>query len=155
MVKLSQDEYFMKIAEVVKERSGCIKRKVGAVLVKDNRILSSGYNQTSKGYINCENGGCSRCSSNSKPGENLDECLCVHAEINCVLSCALEGVSTKGSTLYTTFSCCIYCCKELINAGITEVVYKEEYPGIEKVKELFKHCGIKFRKINNVTLDNF
>lgn len=147
-MKIEQTEYFMKIAEIVKDRSSCLRRKVGAVLVRNNMIISSGYNETCKGYINCEDGGCMRCKFEKTQGNNLDMCFCNHAESNCIVQAAYAGVSTKESILYTTFSPCLYCAKEIINAGIIEVYYKEDYPGIEKVKEVFDYCKIKFTKLN-------
>lgn len=147
--RISWDEYFIEIAEIIKRKSTCLRRQVGAIIVKDNMILSTGFNGTPKGYINCSDGGCPRCSGKSLSGDNLDECLCNHAESNAIVQAACNGIKISGANIYTTFSPCLYCAKEIINSGIKKVYYKEEYSGIEKVKELFKYCKIEFIKLEN------
>jgi len=102
------DDYFIGIAKVVALRSNCIKRKVAAVLVKDKRIIATGYNGTPRGVKNCSEGGCPRCHSIEVSGKGLDECLCSHAEENAIVQSAYHGVNIKDSVLYTTFSRTIF-----------------------------------------------
>jgi len=131
--RISKDQYFMKIAEVVKLRSTCIRRNVGAVLVKDSHILSTGYNGAPSGFSHCTAETCLR--KNLKPGEKPEFCRGVHAEINCVIQAAIHGTSIMGNTtLYTTTFPCMSCLKLLINAGINRIVYKEPYNMENKVK---------------------
>jgi dCMP deaminase len=122
----SWDEYFMNMAAVAATRSNCIKRHIGAIIVKDRQIVSTGYNGTPKGIKNCNEGGCPRCWTLADSGTRLDECLCVHAEENAIVQAACNGISIKGSALYTTFCPCSYCAKSIINAGIMKVVYRDE-----------------------------
>lgn len=142
------DDYFMKIAKVAALRSNCIKRKVAAVIVKDHRIISTGYNGTPRGIKNCNEGGCPRCHTFGKSGEHLEDCLCAHAEENAIAQAAYHGVKIKGSTLYTTYSPCLRCTKLIINAGIVEVVYSETYPMEKTPMALLNEAGIKVRKLN-------
>lgn len=141
------DEYFMEIAEVASRRSNCKRRHVAAVIVKDGRIISTGYNGTPRGIKNCDEGGCPRCSSDAPSGKNLDECLCCHGEENAIVQAAYHGISVKGSTLYTTYSPCLLCAKMIINSGIVEVVYKKRYTIDETARRLLKEAGIKLRSI--------
>ena len=132
--RISKDAYFMKIAEVVSQRSTCIKRKVGAVLIKDSHIISTGYNGTPAGFKHCTPESCVR--KNLKPGENPELCRGIHAEVNCIIQAAIHGTSIKGeTTLYTTTFPCMSCLKLIINAGINTLVYKEGYNMENKVKE--------------------
>ena len=140
------DTYFMSIAKVVASRSNCIKRKVAAVIVKDRRIISTGYNGTPRGAKNCSEGGCPRCSGMAPSGSALDECLCCHGEENAITQAAYHGTSLKGSTLYTTFAPCLLCTKMIINSGIVEVVYNQGYPLNEKALSLLRQCGIALRR---------
>lgn len=144
----SWDEYFMNIARTVSSRSNCVKRKVAAVVVKDKRIVSTGYNGTPRGTKNCNEGGCPRCNSYAAAGSNLGDCVCSHGEENAIVQAAYHGVSLKDGTLYTTFSPCIMCTKMIINAGITEVVYNLDYPLPASAKKLFKEAGIKTRRFH-------
>ncbi|KKN07822.1 hypothetical protein LCGC14_1063020 [marine sediment metagenome] len=131
---ISKDEYFMKIAEVVSLRSTCIKRSVGAILVKDSHIISTGYNGTPAGFKHCTKETCVR--QNLKSGENPELCRGVHSEINCIVQAAIHGTSIKGDTiLYSTTFPCMSCLKLIINAGIKRLVYKEGYNMENKVKE--------------------
>jgi dCMP deaminase len=140
------DEYFMSIAKVVAMRSNCIKRKVAAIIVKDMRIISTGYNGTPRGAKNCNEGGCPRCNGMAASGTALDECLCCHGEENAITQAAYHGTSLKGSTLYTTYAPCLLCTKMIINSGIAEVVYNQEYPLNERALSLLKECGVKVRQ---------
>ncbi len=142
----SWDEYFMNIAKEVATRSNCIKRKIGAVIVSEKRIVSTGYNGTPRGVKNCNEGGCKRCNSFAESGTRLDECWCSHAEENSIVQAAYHGISTKESTLYTTYSPCLTCSKMIINAGIKEVVYNAEYPLASNALEMLKEAGVVARK---------
>lgn len=140
------DEYFVSIARVVSSRSNCVKRRVAAVITVDRRIISTGYNGTPRGVRNCNEGGCPRCNSFTEGGAKLEECLCSHAEENAITQAAYHGVSVKGGSLYTTFSPCLMCTKMIINAGIAEVVFAEEYTMSETSLGLLKEGGIQVRR---------
>ncbi len=143
----SWDEYFMEIAHVVAKRSNCSRRKVGAVVMNRNHILSAGYNGTPRGVKNCFEGGCPRCAGKTPSGKGLDECLCTHAEQNAICQAALHGVAIDGATLYVTISPCLICAKLIINAGIREVVYDGDYTAfLDTVKKMFKSAGVKYRR---------
>ena len=158
LIELSQkktrpdwDEYFLGIAKVVALRSNCIKRKVAAVIVKDRRIISTGYNGTPRGVQNCSEGGCPRCNSFEPSGKALSECLCSHAEENAIVQSAYHGVAIKGATLYTTFSPCLMCTKMIINAGLTHVTYNVEYPMSDLCFKLLKEAGIEVEKLKVIS----
>lgn len=129
MERPSWVKYYSDIAQQVAKRSNCIKRQVGAVVVLDNRVISTGYNGTPRGVKNCCDGGCRRCNDPTIPsGTQLDTCWCSHAEENAIVQCAYAGVSIKGATLYSMLSPCIQCAKMIIQAGVVEVYYKGSYP---------------------------
>jgi dCMP deaminase len=144
----SWDEYFMSIARVVASRSNCVKRKVAAVITKDRRIVSTGYNGTPRGVRNCNEGGCPRCNSFAEGGTRLDECLCSHGEENAITQVAYHGVSVRDATIYTTFSPCLICTKMIINAGIVEVVYDAHYPMGNVALSLLREAGVKVRQVS-------
>ena len=144
----SWDEYFMSIARVVASRSNCVKRKVAAVITRDRRIISTGYNGTPRGTLNCNEGGCPRCNSFAEGGTRLDECLCSHGEENAITQAAYHGVLVKGGTIYTTMSPCLMCTKMIINAGLEEVVYNTDYPLGETALNLLGEAGVKVRKVS-------
>ncbi len=141
------DTYFMNIARNVSLRSNCLKRKVAAIIVKDKRIISTGYNGTPRGVKNCSEGGCPRCSDFAKSGAALGDCLCSHAEENAIVQSAYHGVSIKDATLYCTFSPCLTCTKMILNSGLKEVVYNANYPLGDVALGLIKEAGIKLRKM--------
>ena len=141
------DEYFMEIAEVVAHRSNCSRRHVAAVIVKDGRIISTGYNGTPRGIKNCNEGGCPRCNSDAPSGTSLEECICSHGEENAIVQAAYHGISIKGSTLYTTFSPCLLCAKMILNSGIREVVYKESYSIDATSRRILKEAGVILRSM--------
>jgi dCMP deaminase len=143
----SWDEYFMKAAFLVCERSTCLRRNVGAVLVKDKQILATGYNGAPTGISHCDVAGCLRQKLGVPSGQRHEICRGLHAEQNVILQAALHGVSTKESTLYITNTPCSICAKMIINAGIKEVVVCEEYPDIMAYGFL-KEAKIKVRKLN-------
>jgi dCMP deaminase len=145
--RISKDDYFMKIAEVVSLRSTCIKRKVGAVLVKDSHILSTGYNGVPSGFSHCTTDTCVR--QNLKSGERPELCRGIHAEVNCIIQAAIHGTSIKGkTTLYSTHFPCMSCLKLLINAGIKRIVYREGYNMENKIKEeMVKESNLLIEKL--------
>lgn len=141
MNKPSWDEYFMEMAEFVKKRADCIRGHTGAVIVKDFRIISTGYNGTPHKIKNCSEGGCLRCKKREEGKieryQYEESCICVHAEQNAIVQAAYLGISTKGATAYLTLSPCSSCAKLMINAGIKRVVYKSKHhdgAGIELLK---------------------
>lgn len=141
------DEYFMGIAKVAALRSNCLKRKVAAVIVKDKRIIATGYNGTPRGIKNCNEGGCPRCNAIDASGKDLGECLCSHAEENAIVQSAYHGVSIKDSVIYTTFSPCLICTKMIINAGIREVVYNLDYPLAELPLRLLEEASVTVKQL--------
>ena len=143
----SWDEYFMKIAEVVASRSNCSRRQVAAVIVKDQRIISTGYNGTPRGVKNCFEGGCPRSKSSTQSGSNLGNGICNHAEENAIIQAAYHGVSVKDATLYCTYSPCLLCAKMIINAGIKEVIYQDNYGYTNQTANLLESVNIICRQI--------
>lgn len=146
--RISKDDYFMQIATLISQRSTCIKRQVGAVLVKNSHIISTGYNGAPSGFKHCTEDTCVR--KNLKSGEKPELCRGVHAEINCVLQAALHGTSINGdTTLYSTTFPCMNCLKLLINSEINRLVYKEGYAMENKVKEdMLKESKMIIQKYN-------
>ncbi len=124
----SWPEYFMSIAKLVATRSTCLRRKVGAVLVKDKRILATGYNGAPTGIRHCRDTGCLREKLGVEPGERHELCRGLHAEQNVIIQAAYYGAMTRGTTLYSTHMPCIICSKMLINAGVEKIFFLEGYP---------------------------
>lgn len=141
------DEYFMDIAHVVARRGNCLRRQVAAVIVKDRRIISSGYNGTPRGVVNCFEGGCPRCAGQAGSGSDLDECICSHAEENAITQAAYHGIAIREATLYSTCSPCLLCTKMIINAGISEVVYEQEYAFNAQSRNLLQSTGVRYRRL--------
>ena len=135
------DEYFMNIAELVSKRSTCLRRGVGAVLVRDRRMLATGYNGAPSGMRHCLDIGCLREQMNVPSGERHELCRGLHAEQNAIIQAALHGVSINGATLYCTNHPCVICAKMIINAGIIRVVARESYQDNLSV-EMLKEAGI-------------
>ena len=123
------DEYFMGIALAVRRRANCKGNRVGAVIVVDNHIVSTGYNGTPAGMPNCTDGGCHRCSHRDAypSGSGYDLCICVHAEQNALLAAARFGIAVEGATLYTTTRPCFGCTKEMLQARIDRVYYLHDW----------------------------
>lgn len=138
------DEYFMGIAKLISERSTCLRRAVGALIVKNRRILTTGYNGTPSGITHCEVVGCLREKLKVPSGERHELCRGLHAEQNAIIQAALYGVDIHGGTLYCTNQPCSICAKMLINAGIKEIVMESGYPD-EMAKEFFEEAGIAVR----------
>lgn len=145
MQRPSNDEYFMNMAFLVSSRSTCIRRRVGAVIVKEKRVLSTGYNGSPKGTRHCEELGCIREQMNIPSGTRHELCRGVHAEQNAVAQAAYFGVSVKGATIYTTTYPCSMCAKILINAGISEIVYNEGYED-DLSKQILSETDVIIRK---------
>ena len=141
------DHYFMDIAKVVASRSNCMKRKVAAIIVRDKRVISTGYNGTPRGTKNCNEGGCPRCNSLAAAGTALDECLCSHGEENAIVQASYHGVSVKDGTIYTTFAPCLMCAKMIINSGIREVVFNTDYPLNDSSFRLFSQAEVLVRRL--------
>jgi dCMP deaminase len=141
----SLDQYFMQMARLASMRSTCLRRKTGAVIVKEKHILSTGYNGAPKGLKHCKEVGCLREKLKVPPGERHELCRGLHAEENTIIQAALFGVSIKDATIYSTHHPCSVCAKMLINAGIREIVYREGYPD-KLSKELLKESGIAVRQ---------
>jgi dCMP deaminase len=127
MPRPSWDEYFMSITEMVATRSTCLRGHVGAILVKDKRILATGYNGAPAGLKHCEEIGCLRADASVPSGMRHELCRGLHAEQNAIIQAACYGIPISGSTLYCTNKPCIICSKMIINAGIRTVLYKEGY----------------------------
>lgn len=139
-------EYFMSIAELVAQRSTCMRRRVGALLVHDKRIISTGYNGVPSGIRHCTEIGCLREQQGVPSGERHELCRGLHAEQNAIIQAALHGASVKGSSLYCTNMPCSICSKMLINAGIVEVFYKEGYAD-SLSSTLMEEAGIPLTQI--------
>ena len=138
----SWHEYFMPMAELAASRSTCLRRRVGAVLVKDRRILCSGYNGAPSGLPHCRETGCLRQQLNVPSGEKHELCRGVHAEQNAIIQAACHGISIKGATLYCTNQPCSICAKMIINAGIVEVRYEADYAD-NGALSLLQEAGIR------------
>ncbi|ONI44111.1 cytidine deaminase [Candidatus Epulonipiscioides gigas] len=137
----SWDEYFMDIANLVKTRSTCIRRQVGAVIVKDKQILSTGYNGAPTNCTHCSDIGCLRIKLNIPSGQRHELCRALHAEQNAITQVAKNGTAVQGATIYVTTQPCSMCAKTLINAGIIKIVYQGDYPDFLAI-ELLKEADI-------------
>jgi dCMP deaminase len=150
------DRYFMGIAMAVRERANCRGRRVGAVIVKDNRIVSTGYNGTPAGMTNCLDGGCARCAQASKTsGAGYDVCICVHAEQNAVLAAARFGISIDGAGVYSTLRPCFDCTKQMLQAGIRSVCFLHDWAHPDPVWQT-EYAGIqsRFERIQRVVMND-
>ena len=141
----SWDDYFMQIAELVAKRSTCLRRKVGAILVRDKRILCTGYNGPPRGLAHCNEVGCLREKWNIPSGQRQEICRGLHAEQNAIIQAALYGISIKDSVLYCTHQPCITCSKMIINAGIKKIIFKGEYPD-SLAQDVLKEAGVRLIK---------
>jgi len=146
MPRPSWDEYFMAIAGQVSGRSTCLRRHTGAVLVKDKRILATGYNGAPAGLAHCEDAGCLRELRNIASGQNHELCRGIHAEQNAIVQAARYGIAIDGSTVYCTHQPCVLCAKILLNAGIVDIVYREPYPD-PLSGELLSEAGLVPRQL--------
>lgn len=138
----SWDDYFKRLSKVIAERSTCIHRKVGALIVKDKRILATGYNQPPSGFPHCDQISCIRDDLNIPSGKNQEICYGLHAEQNALMQAAKFGISTEGATIYVTHKPCSVCARLIINAGIKRVVYIDGYPD-PLTDFFFQKCNIE------------
>jgi len=137
------DLYWIQIAFLTARRSNCMKRRVGAVIVRENHLVSAGYNGTARKMQNCNDGGCERCNKGSRAGIALDECLCLHAEENAMLEAGRE--KCREAILFCTTCPCLGCAKKIIQCGIIEVVYSETYALDQKIGDMLKSAGVRLR----------
>ncbi|MBS0012813.1 MAG: cytidine/deoxycytidylate deaminase family protein [Desulfobacterales bacterium] len=140
------DDYFMDIANLVARRSTCLRRAVGAVLVKEHRVLATGYNGAPAKIRHCAEVGCLREDMNIESGQRHELCRGIHAEQNAVIQAAYHGVAIRGASLYCTNLPCAICTKMLINAGLTEICYQEGYAD-ELSAALLEEAGIRLRQV--------
>ncbi len=141
----SWDDYFLEITHLITSRSTCLRRKVGALLVKDKRILSTGYNGPPRHLPHCEEVGCLRDKLKIPSGERQEMCRGLHAEQNAIIQAAMHGTGVKGSALYCTHQPCLTCAKMIINVGIGKVVFQGNYPD-SLALEMLKEAKVKLIK---------
>jgi len=141
----SWDEYFLQLARQAATRSTCLRRQVGAVLVRDKRLLAAGYNGAPRGTAHCLDIGCLREQVAIPSGERQELCRAIHAEQNAIIQAALHGVAIEGAKLYTTLHPCILCAKMLINCGVSEIHYLEGYPD-ELSRAMLAEAGVTMCK---------
>ena len=147
MTRPSWPEYFMGITRLVAKRSTCLRRHVGAVLVKDKRILATGYNGAPSGLRHCEEVGCLREDSSVPSGERHELCRGLHAEQNVIIQAAYHGIPINGSILYCTNKPCVICTKMIINAGITKLYYDDGYDD-SLSDQMFAEAGLLFERLS-------
>ncbi|MDH3393973.1 MAG: dCMP deaminase family protein [Desulfobulbaceae bacterium] len=143
----SWDEYFMSITQLVAQRATCLRRRVGAILVRDKHIISTGYNGAPRKVSHCLDVGCLREQQNIPSGERHELCRGLHAEQNAIIQAALHGVSVEGATLYCTNSPCSICSKMLINAGIKTIYYREGYADFLG-GQMLEEAGVKLVQLD-------
>jgi dCMP deaminase len=143
MLRPTIDEYFLKVASVVAERSTCRRHHMGAVAVKDKHILSTGYNGAASGVLDCLELGCLRDEMGIESGTRQEICRAIHAEQNAIVQAALHGISLAGATIYCTHSPCILCAKMLANVKIERFVFYGSYAD-KSFEELFNEVGIAY-----------
>lgn len=139
------DTYFMRLADLAALRANCMKRRVGCVIVRDRRVIATGYNGTPRGLTNCNNGGCPRCNDGEGSGVGLGTCLCLHAEENALLEAGRDRVGMN-STLYCNTCPCLTCSIKISQSGIVEVVYSQAYSMDEATSRVLAAAGVKLRK---------
>ena len=146
MERPSWDQYFMEMAVLTSRRSTCMRRQVGAVIVKDKHIIATGYNGAPRRIAHCEErGGCIRQKLGIPSGERHELCRALHAEQNAIIQAAKLGVSIEGATLYCTHQPCVICAKMIVNSGISRVVYGEGYPD-EFAMQMFDMAGVRIER---------
>jgi len=136
------DQYFMAIARLAATRSTCLRRKVGAVIVRERRIISTGYNGAPRGLTHCLELGCMREKMGIESGQRHELCRAIHAEQNAVIQAAISGVSVEGGTIYSTTFPCVLCSKIIINAGLKRIVVLEGYPD-DLSRQMLEEAGIR------------
>lgn len=153
MPRPSWDQYFIDITRLVASRSTCLRRQVGALLVKDRNILATGYNGTPSGVTHCADVGCLRERLKVPSGERHELCRGLHAEQNAIIQAARHGVNIDGSTLYCTTMPCIICTKMLINAGIRRIVFEDGYAD-ELAREMVAETGIEVSQFQRLPIQD-
>ena len=147
MPRPTWDEYFMEIADLAATRSTCLRRNVGAVIVKDRRAIATGYNGAPQGVKHCDEiGGCLRQQLNVPSGQRHEICRALHVEQNAIIQAAAMGHAIEDSTIYITHKPCVICAKMIINAGIKRIVIKEDYPD-EMSEKILEEAGLKCVKL--------
>lgn len=148
----SWDNYFMALASLAAQRSNCMKRRVGCVLISaTNRVISTGYNGTPRGLVNCNSGGCARCNSGLGAGHGLATCLCIHAEENALLEAGRERLG-EGAVLYCDTCPCLTCSIKIAQVGVREVVYSQGYSMDRETAAVFAQAGVRLRQFVPVSL---
>lgn len=147
----SWDQYFMQLASLAAQRSNCMKRRVGCVLVREKRVISTGYNGTPRGLKNCGEGGCPRCNEGHGSGVGLGTCLCIHAEENALLEAGRERIR-EGAILYCDTCPCLTCSIKITQVGISEVVYSQSYSMDGETAAVFKEAGVQLRQFSPVSV---
>lgn len=150
MKRLSWDEYFLEITRLVARRSTCLRRQVGAIIVKDRRILATGYNGAPTGLAHCSEVGCLREKLKIPSGERQELCRGLHAEQNAIIQAAVYGVGMSGATLYCTHQPCILCAKMLVNAGIKRIVVLENYSD-SFAQGILSEAGVELINLSRVS----
>ncbi|KAF9973469.1 Deoxycytidine monophosphate (dCMP) deaminase [Actinomortierella ambigua] len=145
LLRPSWDSYFMHLADLAARRSNCMKRRVGCVLVREKRVIATGYNGTPKNLKNCNEGGCGRCNSATPCGKGLDRCLCMHAEENALLEAGRERIGS-GSIIYCNTCPCLGCAIKIVQVGVSQVVFSESYGMDELTAEVFRKAGVVLRQ---------
>lgn len=144
------DQYFMRLADLAAHRCNCMKRRVGCVVVREKRVISTGYNGTPRGMTNCNEGGCPRCNNASKGGADLSTCLCLHAEENALLEAGRDRIG-ENAILYCNTCPCLTCSVKITQVGISEVVYNQGYLVDTKTAAVFAECGVRLRQFTPPT----
>jgi dCMP deaminase len=146
----SWDQYFMQLADLAAHRSNCMKRRVGCVIVREKRVVSTGYNGTPRGMTNCNEGGCPRCNNAAKGGTGLSTCLCLHAEENALLEAGRDRIGGS-ATLYCNTCPCLTCSVKITQVGISEVVYNQGYLVDTMTARIFAESGVRLRQFSPPT----
>jgi dCMP deaminase len=141
-IRPSWSDYFLEVADLVATRSTCLRRQVGAVLVRDKRIISTGYNGAPRKLKHCSEVGCLRTEKDIPSGERYELCRGVHAEQNAIINAAYYGISTQDTVMYCTHQPCIICARIIINAGIEKVVHRGDFQD-DIALELMREAGIE------------
>lgn len=140
------DVYFMRLARLAESRSNCVKRRVGAIISSNNRVVSTGYNGTPRNTLNCREGGCERCGHGAARGTELSACLCLHAEENAIIEAG--RLRAEGATLYCTTRPCLGCAKQIVQTGIVRVVFEREYAAEHDSASLFALAGVRCEQLD-------
>ncbi|KAF1943885.1 hypothetical protein EJ02DRAFT_399590 [Clathrospora elynae] len=146
----SWDQYFMQLADLAARRSNCMKRRVGCCVVREMRVVSTGYNGTPRGMKNCNDGGCPRCNNAARGGVSLSTCLCLHAEENALLEAGRDRIG-KETTLYCNTCPCLTCSVKITQVGISEVVYNQGYVVDTETAKIFADGGVTLRQFSPPT----